>query len=159
MPAADPGPVAAELRNASGLAIQLLLNGSILAIRHGDVLVNQVLGSPLEGGIGNVYLRQFGAGEIASVPVIGPASASGFHAFPDRASWVGTAGGLEYVCTLRLAPSDPTWYWTIRLLNRSDAPLIADAVLAQDLGLAHEATVRSSELYTSQYIDHTILED
>ena len=34
-----------------------------------------------------------------------------------------------------------------------------DAILAQDLGIAEEAAVRTNELYTSQYIDHTVLQD
>lgn len=50
--------VAAELRNPSGLTIELLDNGALFAIRHGDILINQVLGSHLEGGLGNVYLRR-----------------------------------------------------------------------------------------------------
>ena len=39
--------IAGELRNASGLSIELLDNGSLFAIRHGDVLINRVLGSPV----------------------------------------------------------------------------------------------------------------
>jgi cellobiose phosphorylase len=65
----------------------------------------------------------------------------------------------DYSCTLRLARRQPTWYWSIRLANATKRRLSLDAVLAQDLGIAHEEAVRSSELYTSQYIDHTILAD
>ncbi len=155
----QPPLIATELRNPSGLAIELLENGSLFAIRHGDVLVNQVLGSPVEGAIGNLYVRRRTRAGVTSFPLLGPAAPSRFRASDDGAAWAGSVEGLDYSCTLRLAPTQPTWFWTIRLANATDRRLSVDAVLAQDLGIAHEAAVRSSELYTSQYIDHTILED
>ncbi|HET9457215.1 MAG TPA: hypothetical protein VFO78_07730, partial [Candidatus Limnocylindrales bacterium] len=154
-----PGPRTVEIRNRAGLAIELLGNGSVFAIRHGDVLVNQVLGSPVEGGIGNVYVRRRSRDGIAWFPVIGPGSPSRFAVGADRATWSGSADGLDYACTLRLAARQPTWFWTLELRNGRTRGVSVDAVLAQDLGIAHEAAVRSNELYTSQYIDHTILED
>jgi len=157
---ADVGqPIAAEMHNGSGLAIELLDNGALFAIRHGAVLVNQVLGSPIEGGLGNVFLRRRTRAGISAVPLLGPASRSRFRAGSDGATWEGTADGVDYRCTLRLAARRPTWFWTIGMRNTTARRLSLDAVLVQDLGIAHEAAVRSSELYTSQYIDHTILDD
>ena len=49
--------IAAELRNESGTRFELLDNGALFAIRHGDILINGLLGHPLEGGVGNLYLR------------------------------------------------------------------------------------------------------
>jgi cellobiose phosphorylase len=151
--------IGAELRNSAGLTIQLLDNGSVFAIRHGDVLINQVQGSPIEGGIGNVHLRRRTRHGIASFPLLGPAAPSGFRASRHAAVWEGSVDGLDYALTLRLAPRRPTWFWTIKVANATGRRLSVDAVLTQDLGLARETVVRSSELYTSQYIDHTILED
>jgi len=151
--------IAAELRNRAGLSIEILDNGSPFAIRHGDILVNQVLGSPVEGGLANVYLRRRTRSGISSFPLLGPASPSRFRASRHGAAWEGSVDGLDYWCTLRLARTEPTWFWTIRLANATGRRMSLDAVLAQDLGMAREAAVRSSELYTSQYIDHTILED
>jgi CRISPR-associated protein Csx3 len=151
--------VAAELRNAAGVLIELLDNGSILAIHHGDVLINQVLGSPVEGAIGNLWLRRRRRGGISSVPLMGPASASRFRTSDDGATWEGSVDGLDYACTLRLARSAATWFWTLRLTNGTGRRMSLDAVLSQDLGIAHDAAVRNSELYTSQYIDHTVLAD
>jgi len=152
-------PLAATLRNRAGLAIELLENGSVFAIRHGDVLVNQVLGSPVEGGLGNVYLRRRTRDGITAVPLLGPASPSRFRASARGAAWEGSVDGLEYSCTLRLAPRRPTWFWEVRLVNAAGRRVSVDAILAQDLGIAAEAAVRSNELYTSQYIDHTVLDD
>ncbi len=154
-----PPPIATELRNAAGLTIELLENGSLFAIRHGDVLINQVLGSPVEGGIGNVYLRRRTRAGITSFPLVGPASGSRFGTTDDGAMWVGSIGGIDYTCALRLAPAEPTWFWTLTVANTTGRRLSLDAVLTQDLGIAHEATVRNSELYASQYIDHAILRD
>ncbi len=151
--------IGAELRNRAGLAIDLLDNGSVFALRHGEVLINQVLGSPIEGGLGNIYVRTRTRAGISSFPLLGPASPSHFWGSSEGAAWQGSVDGLDYSCTLRLAPRQPTWFWTVRLTNTTGRRLSLDAVLAQDLGIAHEAAVRSSELYTSQYIDHTILED
>lgn len=151
--------IAGELRNEAGLAIQLLQNGSIFAIRHDAVMVNQVLGSPVEGGIGNVYLRRRGRAGISAFPLIGPAAASAFRAGADEGLWTGTVDGLRYRCTLRLAPGQPTWFWTLEVHNWTNRRLSLDALLVQDLGIAFETAVRSNELYTSQYIDHTTLED
>jgi 1,2-beta-oligoglucan phosphorylase len=151
--------IAHELRNSAGLAIELLDNGSLFAIRHGDVLINQVLGSPVEGAVGNVYVRRRTRDGISSFPLFGPAAPSRFRASGDGAAWDGSVDGLEYTCTLSLASRTPIWFWTIRLANATRRRLSLDVVLAQDLGIANEAAVRSSELYTSQYIDHTILRD
>ena len=157
-PIPDTRPrIAAVLRNAAGVSIELLDNGTVFSIRHGDILVNQVLGSPVEGGLGNVYLRRRTRGGATFVPLLGPAFTSRFRADADGATWEGSFDRLDYTCTLRLHPTAPTWFWTVEATNRSGKRLSVDAVLAQDLGLAHEDVVRSSEAYTSQYIDHTVL--
>jgi len=158
LPIAEPGPrIAAVLRNAADVRIELLDNGSVFAIRHGAILVNQVLGSPVEGGLGNVYLRRRTRGGATFVPLLGPAFPSRFHADAEAATWEGSFDRLDYTCTLRLDPTAPIWFWTLELTNRTGRHLSVDAVLAQDLGLAREDVVRSSEAYTSQYLDHTVL--
>ena len=154
-----PPPIAIELRNAAGLKIELLDNGSPFSIRHGEVLINQVLGSPVEGGIANIHLRRRTRAGISSAPLLGPASGSRFAATDAGATWEGSVEGIDYSLALRLAPDQPTWFWTLRLVNVTSRRLNVDAVFAQDLGMAHEALVRTSELYTSQYIDHTVLDD
>ena len=158
LPVPEPRPrIAAVLKNAAGLTIELLDNGAVFAIRHGRILVNQVLGSPAEGGLGNVYLRRRTRGGAAFVPLLGPAASGRFRADGDGATWEGSFDELDYTCTLRLHPTAPTWFWSVEVVNRTGRRLSFDAVLAQDLGLAHEGVVRSSEAYASQYIDHTVL--
>jgi len=62
------GLIATELRNPAGLAIELLDNGSLFAIRHG----------------------------ISSFPLLGPAAPSRFRASGDGAAWEGSVDGLDY---------------------------------------------------------------
>ncbi len=149
------GLIAAELRNKAGLLFQFLDNGAIFSIRHEEILINQVLGSPLEGGIGNLYLRLLEE-EIAYFPLLGPASGGVFSYGAEGARWRGTHAGIEYACTLRLAADQPLWFWSVELTNTTERAVKVDVVLAQDLGIAHEGAVRNNELYTSQYIDHAV---
>jgi CRISPR-associated protein Csx3 len=147
-----------ELRNAAGITIGIHDTGSIGAIRAGPILVNQVPGTRAEGGIGNVHLRLRTRDGIAAYPLAGPASAGSFRAGDQAIEWSRTVAGLRSVLALRLAPDDPAWFWIARLTNEGAGPVELDLVLAQDLGIAAEAAVRTSELYASQYIDHTVHE-
>ena len=151
--------MAATLRHASGLTIELLENGCVFAIRHGGILASQVLGSPLEGGLANLWIRRWTDAGADAAPVLGPASDSRFRASSRGAIWEGRVDGVAYTCSLRLGGHRATWFWTVRLVNETTDPVTLDVVLAQDLGIAAEAAVRTSELYTSQYIDHRALED
>lgn len=147
------------LKNSAGLEFRFLENGAPFSLRHGEILINQVLGHPLEGGIGNIYLRTHERDALAFFPLIGPASASAFSHAAGGVRWQGENRGVEYVCTLRLAPDRTMWFWTVQVKNTSQRPQDLDLILAQDLGIACEGAVRSNELYTSQYIDHTVLRD
>ncbi len=53
-----------RIANRTGLSISLLPNGAIFAIEHvrGEqrIMINQVLGSPIAGGMGRLYLRAGG---------------------------------------------------------------------------------------------------
>ena len=55
-----------RISSRSGLSISVLPNGCVFAIEHqherGRTLINQIHGSPLDGGIGRLYLR-LGVGE------------------------------------------------------------------------------------------------
>lgn len=150
---------AAELRNNAGLHFQFLDNGAVFSIRHEDMLINQVLGSPLEGSIGNLHLRLWGEEEIAFFPLRGPGSGSYFSYGRQGVQWRGSHAGIEYICTLRLASDDALWFWSVELTNTTEQTVKADVVLTQDLGIAHEGAVRNNELYTSQYIDHAVYKE
>ena len=54
-----------QIENRAGLSISVLPNGCIFAIEHrrpgGATMFNQLLGSPIDGGIARLYLRIGGA--------------------------------------------------------------------------------------------------
>lgn len=147
-----------EAGSRTGLRFRFLENGSLLSITREDILINQVLGSPVEGGPGGLFLRRRGPGGIRHFAVRGPASGADFYQTEDGALWQGRSGPLHYSCRLRLARRENLWFWTVRVQNRGGRTEEMDAILTQDLGLASEGMIRSNEAYTSQYIDHTVIE-
>ena len=50
-----------QIENSAGIAISVLPNGCIFSIEHrrpgGATMINQLLGSPIDGGIARLYLR------------------------------------------------------------------------------------------------------
>jgi cellobiose phosphorylase len=144
------------MRNGEDLAFSFLENGAIFTIIHRDTLINLFPGNPMDGGVGNIYIRRHRDQGISSFPVVGPASDSRFGMADEAAWWEGSRLGLDYCCALQLAADRTVWFWTVHLHNTAAEPQVVDVILTQDLGLAVPAAVRANELYTSQYIDHTV---
>ncbi|MBI3782198.1 MAG: hypothetical protein HY270_02235, partial [Deltaproteobacteria bacterium] len=63
----------ARFESPSGLRVEMNANGSIRRIDHGEILLNLFLGSEIEGGPTNIYVRR-GGGTIDSTPLLGPSS-------------------------------------------------------------------------------------
>lgn len=148
-----------ELKNKKGLTFKFLESGAILTIEHENIMINQILGNPIDGGIGNIFIRIHQEDEILYFPIMGPSSKSIFALGEDCASWIGTTYELDYICRLQLAEETTDWYFTISIENKSDDMKMIDAIYTQDIGIANENMIRSNELYTSQYIDHQVFED
>jgi cellobiose phosphorylase len=145
----------------SGITIRALPLGCIYAIECDGILINQVLASPLAGGIHRIYLRRHDAdGTIRFCEVVGPASSSGFAASAEQFVWTGEWEGVAYRCTCRLHASGEAWFFDVQVENRTpEQTLRCDAILVQDIGLATRGQVRNNELFTSQYLDHFAIED
>jgi hypothetical protein len=64
-----------RIENRAGLSISVLPNGCIFALEHrredATTIINQLLGSPVDGGIARLYLRIGGA---LIIPLFGIAS-------------------------------------------------------------------------------------
>lgn len=145
------------LSNSQGLTFEYLENGSLYAMKVNDILINQLLGTPLESSVQNMYLRvQQGKG-FAHIPLLGPLSPSTFYHAPGQLSWAGYFKGVHYQCSLTLAEKEKAWFWSVTLENNTSKPVVADLMLAQDLALANAGAVRLNEAYISQYIDHSVL--
>jgi 1,2-beta-oligoglucan phosphorylase len=155
--------------SAAGLAVSVLPNGGLFAIEHqhdrGRIMLNLVLGSPLDGGIGRLYLRIGGA--EPRIVRIGPGGRGRFGfggsgplgATGDRVVWDGESLGLRHRVTLWLHARSNVWLWHVELANRGAAELPCDAILVQDLGLGGRGFLMNNEAYVSQYIDHHIAAD
>jgi cellobiose phosphorylase len=147
-----------RIENDAGLSISLLPNGCIFAIEHrrpdGTIVINQLLGSPIDGGIGRIYLR-VGGEHPFPIQTAGATASAQFTALGDRIVWKGETSHIRHRLTLSLQPRDAAWLWSLEALNIG-APRSLDAVLVQDIGLGDRGFLMNNEAYASQYIDHHI---
>ena len=146
-----------RLTNSAGLSISVLPNGCIFAIEHQNVrgctLLNQVLGSPIGGGIARIYLRIGGAAPLIT-QVLGPGAKIRFGAAADRFVWAGETSGVHHRLTLWLQSRKNIWLWHLEITNLQQTDLPCDAILVQDLGLGERSFLMNNEAFASQYIDH-----
>ncbi|MFC4309906.1 GH36-type glycosyl hydrolase domain-containing protein [Steroidobacter flavus] len=147
----------ARLESPAGLTVELLENGAVRRLDHGDTIVNLFIGNELEGGVANLYLRRLNADAMQYIELLGPRSPTRFRRTAD--SWLGSGewSGIRYTVQLRLASSAPAWFWQIGLENSAGSTQQVDVIYAQDVALSPYATVRLNEFYVSQYVDHTPL--
>src|SRR5437868_15261726 len=92
-----------DVKNKAGLSASVLPNGALFAIEHqgerGRILLNQILGSPVHGGIARLYLR-LGGESLRNVEIVGPETRVQFGADADRFLWEGEAEGVRHRPTL-----------------------------------------------------------
>ena len=100
-----------RIANPSGLALSVLPNGCVFAIEHqherGRTLINQVQGSPLDGGIARLYLR-IRAPKPAVGEAVGPGAQVSFGATADRFTWDGATAGVRHQRLAVAAPATQT---------------------------------------------------
>ena len=151
---APMGP--SHLASPSGLTALVNANGSIRRMDQGDIILNLFLGSEMEDGPANLYLRRRGE-TGGAIPLLGPrsltASGSDGRKLTVRGQWQGIRFGVSLV----LAESASAWFWHVELENAGDGSETLNLIYAQDLALAHYGAVRLNEYYVSQYVDHTPL--
>src|SRR5262245_4312846 len=95
-----------RLESASGLCVQVNANGSIRRIDHRDIILNLFLGTELEGGPANIYLRRHGD-SIESTPLLGPRSAASVRIDATGLTVHGEWRDLRFHVALVLAQSAP----------------------------------------------------
>ncbi|MDE1993953.1 MAG: cellobiose phosphorylase [Rhizobiaceae bacterium] len=147
------------LTNSAGLSVSALPNGTLFSIDFADdkggVMINQVLGSPVYGGIGRLYLR-VGGSQPTVAEIVGPKAAVRFGHDATGFWWSGETAGVKHTVELQLHPSEASWFWRVSLENAGSAAASVDLVLLQDVGLGDRGFLMNSEAYASQYIDHHI---
>jgi 1,2-beta-oligoglucan phosphorylase len=149
---------AARLGSPSGLEVEFNGNGSMRRFTWGTISLGLFVGSEIEGGPTNLYLRRLG-NQIEWTPLLGPAGGTVSYVDGGQGRLVGSGSwnGIDYTITFLLARSAPAWFWHVRLENATDSAQQLDLTYAQDLALAPYGAVRMNEFYVSQYIDHTPL--
>src|SRR4051812_20495949 len=141
----------------SGLSVELNANGSIRRMDYGDIMINLFLGSEVEGGLANLYLRRMGE-TTESIPLLGPCSAASYQFTPRGMVACGRWREIIFRVHLVLAESAAAWFWHVELENTGTTTVNCDLIHTQDIALAHYGAIRLNEFYVSQYVDHTALE-
>ena len=148
-----------RIENSGGLSISILPNGCLFAIEHrrpdGVIVINQLLGSPVDHGIARIYLRADGEAPL-SVQTAGATANTRFAALRDHLIWDGETNHIRHRLTLSLHKRKAAWLWQLEVLNTSAAPRSLDAILIQDIGLGERGFLMNNEAYASQYLDHHV---
>jgi 1,2-beta-oligoglucan phosphorylase len=139
-----------SIDNDAGLRFEFNDNGSLRHLWLGEVHVNSFVGSEVEGGPANLWLRLLD-GRTEAVPLLGPRSPLRFVRGKMRAS--GEWQGLRIRLHLRLAAGNAAWFWHLRIDNSGASPCTFALLHIQDLGLAPYGAIRTNEYYVSHYID------
>ena len=148
-----------RVASPSGLSFAVLPNGCLSVLehrdKHGDIQINLVQGSSLDGGIGRLLLR-LRAPEADAFEAVGPGAMVEVGVAGDRAVWQGVSHRLRHRVSLWLHPRQPFWLWRIHVENISADTMSCDALLVQDVGLGARGFLMNNEAYASQYIDHHV---
>ena len=152
------GNPARILSGRSGVRAEISRNGSVRRLDCGPTTLSLFVGSELECGPANLFLRRRTRGPCWT-PLLGPSSPTRFASAQTggRLAGGGTWEGIEYEISLTLADDAPVWFWHVLLTNTASEVQELDLTYAQDVALAPYGAVRMNEYYVSQYIDHTPL--
>ncbi|VGO12604.1 1,2-beta-oligoglucan phosphorylase [Pontiella desulfatans] len=144
-----------EYSNKAGLKIGFHRNGGTHCICLNDLMVSQLEGHPLQGGLDRVDLRLLGADEIQAVPMSGTSANCAFH--ENGVRWMRTEEGIEAAVELVLHPELPILYRICHAKNTNTKAVSIDWMAGQDIGIADPGALKSNEAYVSQYLDHKIM--
>ena len=145
--------------SAAGLEVSLLPNGALFAIEHEAggrrIMISQMLGSAVGGGLSRVCLR-LGDPDPAVFVIAGSGSRGQAGCDGDRIVWQGETRNIRHRTTLWLHPDRNLWLWRIDIVNGEQTPIRCDAVLMQDIGLGDRGFLMNNEAFVSQYLDHQV---
>jgi len=160
-----------EFKNSSGLRFCITENGSIAIIQADGICIPLYPATSMQEGCANIYLRIYSDGQIDYTPILGPASCGTFHAANNSLAVEGRWNELAYMCRLLLSPDDTAWMWETTIDNDGKDDRKIDLLYVQDVGMypapeggnEHDAPpcvlpAGGNEYYTSQYVDHHVLE-
>lgn len=147
------------ISNQNNLSFQYFFHGGAFQLTAADIMINQVIGTPIDGNMNNIYLRILGKDSIQFTPLLGPTVQTSLSYGAHSATWTGAFQSITYTCQIVLDTQENAWNWNISLTNTGQEPLQADLIYIQDMAIASEGAARSNEAYCSQYIDHYVFSD
>ena len=157
----DAATPALQVLTQRGGRLQAVLqaHGGLRWLRCEGLQLNLFAASALEAAPANLWLRLHRPdGQLDPQPLLGP-SAGGWQTGQGGRVWhQGRVGAVQYRVELVLAADADAWFWHVQLHNHGQQVLRADLVYLQDVALAPWATIRLSEAYVSQYLDHLPLQ-
>jgi 1,2-beta-oligoglucan phosphorylase len=145
-----------EYSNTAGLRLGLYNNGGSADLLLDELMINQLEGRPLQGGLDQVWLRVYSNAHIQSHPLSGTAAACALH--KNGAVWRQSVGQIEASMQLLLHPRLPVLLRICRAHNHGTDAVTLDWLAGQDLGLADPGMLKNNEAYVCQYLDHRIVE-
>ncbi|WP_310601914.1 GH36-type glycosyl hydrolase domain-containing protein [Anaerosporobacter sp.] len=144
-------PITLKSENST---FSFLASGDAFEWIHDSVMINDFHGTNAEGSSNNIYLRIYNDNTINSYPLIGVNSNCSIEKSNTALRFTGSVQSVNYTVTFRLTPYG-IWYWDISLTGECQK---ADVIYSQDIGVASAGSVASNELYTAQYLGHSVFE-
>lgn len=137
------------------MEFKFLDTGDIFEILNGNIMINLFNGVPKEGSLNNIYLRIYDHGCVNSFPLLGIKSKSKMLLGEDTLIFRGEIEDkLRYEVKFTLFDSS-TWFYSVDLYGDE---VEFDLLFFQDVGISDKRACLLNELYTSQYIDHSVYE-
>ncbi|MDD3368352.1 MAG: hypothetical protein PHP50_05580 [Lachnospiraceae bacterium] len=131
---------------------RFLPTGDIFDFTYDNIMMNQFCSNPKDGSVSNLYLRIYKENTITAYPLLGVRSHSALKKGKDTLVSYGIVEDIIYEVTFR--GTDKLWFWEIELSGKGE---VVDLLYGQDIGNASIKNVLTNELYTAQYLGHTIL--
>lgn len=145
-----------EVTNNQQLSFKYFNHGGAFQLSAADIMINQVIGTPIDGNINNIYIRVKQDNRYAFAPLLGPTVQTSLSTTNNQACWTGEFEGISYQCQLVLDETHNAWNWNVNLTNTASADQEIDMIYGQDIAIIAEGSVRVNEAYCCQYIDHYI---
>lgn len=130
---------------------RFLPTGDVFTFTNGPFLANQFRGNAKDGSVNNIYLRVYKEDGMVSYPLLGIKSGSRISYSESSLCQEGQIDGISYKVVFRL--QDSVWFWNVTLCGKGQT---VDLIYGQDLGCSTADAVYTNELYTSQYLGHSI---
>ncbi len=140
------------LGTPAGLRAVVVDGGAPASLGTDRVELVQHAASAFAPGLLQLWLRDRASGR--HWPMLGAGSGSWARSQDGHLVVTGTAdAGLGWRVALTLGPLHTAWAWHVELRNDGPVAREVDVVHAHDVALVAPATLRTNELYVSQYLD------